>query len=73
MSNSEEKKRPFMYIHQPYIEVNEVNNQEVYISRGKKQRIMEEIPEKAQPEVEQTKPKKTHLRFRNGPHLFSPL
>ena len=57
MSSSDEKKRPFLYIHQPYIEVNEVNNQEVYISKGKRQRMTEDIPEN-KTEIEQTKPKK---------------
>lgn len=74
MSSSEEKKRPFMYIHQPYIEVNEVNNQEVYISKGKKQRIIEDIPDipnisEIQPEVEQEQP----VQKRRKPFSIPPL
>ena len=61
LSKSDESKKPFMYIHQPYIQVNEANNQEIYISRSNK-RMVEQVQE-VKREVEQPKPKKMYENY----------
>lgn len=67
MSNYDEKKSGFSSFDQAYIEINEVNNQEIYISRGKRQIVNQEV-DLVTKEKEVEKPKNKEKNYG-----FSPL